>query len=158
MVDTAVAAGKLGTLAAALTEAKLANALKDDGPPFTEIRTAEEAFTAAWEALGITAEELLAREALTDILKFHVIPGAKAMCTDLKAGERKVGSLRGSELTVTFADGKITVKDVTVTAADVDTSNGVIRIIDEVLLPPSDLADVVDTAVAAEKFGILAAA
>ena len=100
-------------------------------PPFTEIRTAEEAFTAAWEALGITAEELLAREALTDILKFHVIPGAKAMCTDLKAGEQKVGSLRGSELTVTFADGKITVKDATVTAADVDTSNGVIHIIDE---------------------------
>ena len=118
----------------------------------------EEAFTAALEALGITAEELLAREALTDILKFYVIPGAKAMCTDLKAGERKVGSMRGSELTVTFADGKITVKDATVTAADVNTSNGVIHIIDEVLLPPSDLADVVDTAVAAGKFGILAAA
>ena len=118
----------------------------------------EEAFTAAWEALGITAEELLAREALTDILKLHVIPGAKAMSTDSKAGERKVGSLRGSELTVTLADGKITVKDVTLTAADVDTSNGVIHIIVEVLLPPSDLADVVDTAVAAGKFGILAAA
>ena len=40
-------------------------------------------------ALGITAEELPAREALTDFLKFHVIPGAKAMCTDLKAGERR---------------------------------------------------------------------
>ena len=109
-------------------------------------------------ALGITAEELLAREALTDFLKFHVISGAMAMCTDLKAGGRKVGSMRGSELTVTFADGKITVKDATVTAADVNTSNGVIHIIDEVLLPPSDLADVVDTAVAAGKFGILAAA
>ena len=110
------------------------------------------------EALGITAEELLAREALTDILKFHVIPGAKAMSMDSKAGEQKVGSLRGSELTVTFADGKITVKDATVTAADVDTSNGVIHIMDEVLLPPSDLADIVDTAVATGKFGILAAA
>ena len=127
-------------------------------PPFTEIRTAEVAFTAAWEALGITAEELLAREALTDIPKFYVTPSAMAMCTDLKAGERKVGSMRGSALTVTFADGKITVKDATVTAADVDTSNGEIHIIDEVLLPPSNLADVVDAAVAAGKCGILAAA
>ncbi len=60
--------------------------------------------------------------------------------------------MRGSELTVTFADGKITVKDATVTAADVNTSNGVIHIVDEVLLPPSDLADTVDTAVAAGKY------
>ena len=102
-------------------------------------------------APGITAEELLTREAPTDFLKFHVISGAMARCTDLKAGERKVGSMRGSELTVTFADGKITVKDATVTAADVNTSNGVIHIVDEVLLPPSDLADTVDTAVAAGK-------
>ena len=59
---------------------------------------------------------------------------------------------------MTFADGKITVKDVTGTAADVDTSNGVIHIMDEALLPPSDLADIGDTAVATGKFGILAAA
>ena len=118
----------------------------------------EEAFTAALEALGITAEELLAREALTDIPKFYVTPSAMAMCTDLKAGERKVGSMRGSALTVTFADGKITVKDATVSAADVDTSNGEIHIIDEVLLPPSNLADVVDAAVAAGKRDIPAAA
>ncbi len=126
--------------------------------PFIVLTLTDEAFAAAWEALGITAEELLAREALTDILKFHVIPGAKAMCTDLKAGERKVGSLRGSELTVTLADSKITVKDGTLTAADVVTSNGVIHNIVKVLPPPSDLAEVVDTAVAAGKFGILAVA
>ena len=65
------------------------------------------------EALGITAEELLARDDLADILKFHVIPGAKVMSTDLKAGEQKVGSLQGFELTVTVADGKVTVNDVT---------------------------------------------
>ena len=105
-------------------------------------------------ALGITAEELLTREAPTDFLKFQVISGAMDMCTDLKAGERKVGSMRGSELTVTFAEGKITVKDDTVTAADVNTSNGVIHIIDEVRLPPSDLADDVDTAVAGVRRGV----
>ena len=59
---------------------------------------------------------------------------------------------------MTFADGKITVKDAMVTAADVDTSNGEIHIIDEVLLPPSNLADVVDAAVAAGKRDIPAAA
>ena len=58
---------------------------------------------------GITAEELLARDDLADILKYHVIPGAKVMSTDLKAGEQKVGSLQGSELTVTVAGGKVTV-------------------------------------------------
>ena len=69
---------------AALTEAKLANALKNDGSHLSpRFAPTEEAFTATWEALGVTAEELLAREALTDILKFQVIPGAKAMCTDL---------------------------------------------------------------------------
>ena len=99
-------------------------------------------------ALGITAEELPARVALTDFLKFHVIPSAKAMRTDLKAGERKGGNMRGSELTVAFAVVKTTVKDTTVTAVDVITSNGVIHITGEVLLPPSDLADVVDIAVA----------
>ena len=158
-MDTAVAAGKFGTLAAALTKAKLADAPKDDGPPLSlRLAPTDEAFTAALVAPGITAEELLTREAPTDFLKFHVISGAMDMCTDLKAGERKVGSMRGSELTVTFADGKITVKDATVTAAYVVTSNGVIHNIVEVLLPPSDLAEVVDTAVAAGKFGILAAA
>ena len=68
-------------------------------PIFIEIRPTEEAFTAASEALGITAEDLLAREALTDIPKSYVTPSAMAMCTDLKAGERKVGSMRGSALT-----------------------------------------------------------
>ena len=89
-MDTAVAAGKRGALTAALTKAELADALKDDGPPLSlRLAPTDEAFTAALVALGITAEELPAREALTDFLKFHVIPGAKAMCTDLKAGERR---------------------------------------------------------------------
>ena len=59
----------------------------------------DEAFTAALEVRGITAEELLACEALIDILQFYVTPRAMAMCTDLKAGEQKVGSMRGSSLT-----------------------------------------------------------
>ena len=68
-------------------------------------------------------------------LKYHGVTGAEVMSTDLKAGAQKVGSLEGSELTVTVAGGKVTVNDATVTAADVDASNGVIHVIDKVLLP-----------------------
>ena len=86
---------------------------------------------------GVAAEEPLARDDLADAVKYHVIPVAKAMNTDLEAGGQKVGHLD--------------------TAADVATGNGVIHHIDKVLLPPSSLADMVDTAVAAGKFGTLAA-
>ena len=100
------------------------------------------------QALGVTAEELLACGVRADTLKFHAIPDAKILCTDSRTGEQKVGSLRGPELTVTFADSKVTVNNTTVTTADVITSNRVIHTTGEVLLPPADLADVVDIAVA----------
>ena len=75
MVDTAVAAGKLGTLAAALTKTKLAEALNGMAP-FTVFASTDEALTTASEAPGVTAEELLAREDLADTAKYHVIPVA----------------------------------------------------------------------------------
>ena len=109
---TAVAAEKLGTLAAALTKTKLVDALKGNGP-FTGFAPTDEALTTALEALGVTAEELLVREDLADTVKYHVIPVAKIVSTDLDAGELKVGGLQGSELTVTVADDKATVNDVT---------------------------------------------
>ena len=70
------------------------------------------------------------------------------MCTDPWTEERKLGSPQGTEPTVTFADSKVTVNNTTVTTADVITSNRVIHTTGEVLLPPADLADVVDIAVA----------
>ena len=156
-MDTAVAAGSFTTLAAALTKAGLVDALKGAGP-FTVFAPTDAAFEEALKALGITAEQLLARDDLADILKYHVVGGAKVMSTDLKAGEQKVGSLEGSELTVTVAGGKVMVNDASVTAADVDASNGVIHVIDKVLLPASGPGDIVDTAVAAGSFTTLAAA
>ena len=80
------------------------------------------------EALGGTAEEPLAREDRAVIPKFRVIPSAKV----LRLGGRRAdgGTPAGLWPTVTFADGKATVNDATVTAADVDTNNGVIPIID----------------------------
>ena len=77
------------------------------------------------QALGVTAEELLARGVRADILKFHAIPGAKILCTDLRTGEQKVGSPQGPEPTVTFADSKVMVNDATVTATNIGTGNGV---------------------------------
>ena len=134
IVDTAVAAGSFTTLAAALTKAGLVDALKGAGP-FTVFAPTDAAFEEALKALGITAEQLLARDDLADILKYHVVGGAKVMSTDLKAGEQKVGSLEGSELTVTVAGGKVMVNDASVRTADVAASNGVIHVIDKVLLP-----------------------
>ena len=65
------------------------------------------------EALGVTAEVLLARDDWADTVKYHVIPVAKVMGTDSEAGEQKEGCRQGSELTVTVADDKVTVNDVT---------------------------------------------
>ena len=84
------------------------------------------------QAPGVTAEELLARGVRADILKFHAIPGAKILCTDLRTGEQKVGSPQGPEPTVTFADSKVMVNDATVTATDIGTGNGVIHTADVV--------------------------
>merc|ERR1719199_954768 len=136
IVEIAVAAGSFTTLVAAGKEAKLVEALSGAGP-FTVFAPTDEAFAAALRALGISAEELLARKDLADILKYHVLAGSKVMSTDLKAGEQKVASLQGSELTVTVAGGKVTVNDAAVVTADVEASNGVIHVIDKVLLPPA---------------------
>ena len=85
---TAVAAGKLGTLAAALTKTKPVDALNGNGP-LTGLAPTDEALTTALEALGVTAEELLVREDWADTVKYHGIPVTKSMSTDLEAGEQK---------------------------------------------------------------------
>ena len=103
--------------------------------PFTVFAPTDAAFAAALKARGVTAEQLLARDDPADILKYHVIAGAKVMSTDLKAGSQEVGSLEGSELTVKVAGGNVTVNDASLTYADVDANNGVIHVIDKVLLP-----------------------
>jgi transforming growth factor-beta-induced protein len=158
IVDTAVANGSFTVLAAALTKAGLVDALKGEGP-FTVFAPTDDAFAAALKALGITKEELLARADLADILKYHVVAGSAVMSKDLKDGEQKVKTLQGSDLSVTVADGKVTLNDgkATVVTADLACSNGVIHVIDAVVLPPQQ-KDIVDTAVANGSFTVLAAA
>ena len=94
-LGTAVAAGKLGTLAAALTKTKPVDAPNGSGP-LTGLAPTDEALTTALEALGVTAEELLVREDWADTVKYHVTPVAKNMSTDLEAGEQKWETCRAT--------------------------------------------------------------
>jgi len=128
IVDTAVGAGNFKTLAAALTAAGLIDTLKGKGP-FTVFAPTDEAFAKIPKA---QLDALLADKAkLTAVLTYHVVPG-KVMAKDVKAG--KVKTVQGSDLTLGTMGG-VTVDGAKVTAADIVADNGVIHVIDSVVLP-----------------------
>ncbi len=132
IVDTAVEAGTFGTLVAAVQAADLVETLKSDGP-FTVFAPTDEAFAALPEG---TVDTLLLPEnkaMLTAILTYHVVPG-KVMSTDLSDG-MTAATVQGGDLTVDLSDG-VKINGATVTAADIETSNGVIHVVDTVILPP----------------------
>lgn len=130
IVDTAVEAGTFNTLVAAVTAAGLVDTLKGDGP-FTVFAPTDDAFAALPEG---TVEGLLADiPTLTKILTYHVVAG-KVMSTDLSDG-MMAATVEGSEVTISTMDG-VKVNDATVTTADIETSNGVIHVIDAVIMPP----------------------
>lgn len=130
IVDTAVQAGDFKTLAAALEKAGLVETLKGKGP-FTVFAPTDAAFEKLLKELGVTAEELLARKDLAEILLYHVVPG-KVMSGDLKDG-MKVKTLAEKEVTITL--DPIQVNKANVVKPDIEASNGVIHVIDAVLLP-----------------------
>ena len=161
IVDVAVAADAFPTLVAALGAADLVDTLKGDGP-FTVFAPTEEAFAELLGALGVTATELLANtELLTSVLLHHVVPG-KVMSADLAgASELMVTTVQGGQVSVTESMGAVTIDEATVVTADIEASNGVIHVIDKVLLPAVEEAvpsDIVDVAVAADAFPTLVAA
>jgi uncharacterized surface protein with fasciclin (FAS1) repeats len=128
IVDTAVAAGSFKTLAAALTAAGLVDTLKGKGP-FTVFAPTDEAFAKIPKA---DLDALLKDKAkLTAVLTYHVVPGA-VMAKDVKAG--KVKTVQGSELTITTTGG-VMVDKAKVTKTDITADNGVIHVIDSVLMP-----------------------
>ena len=128
IVDTAVAAGNFKTLATALTAAGLIDTLKGKGP-FTVFAPTDEAFAKVPKA---DLDALLADKAkLTAVLTYHVVPG-KVMAKDVKAG--KVKTVQGSEITVATAGG-VMVDKARVTATDIVADNGVIHVIDSVIMP-----------------------
>ncbi|MCB1364860.1 MAG: fasciclin domain-containing protein [Rhodobacteraceae bacterium] len=135
IVDTAVAAGDFQTLAAALSAAGLVDTLKGDGP-FTVFAPTDAAFAALPDG---TVETLLMpenKDKLTAILTYHVVP-AKVMSSDIAGKKAQVMTVQGDRLSVDARNG-VKVNGAKVTAADIAASNGVIHVIDKVLIPAGD--------------------
>lgn len=132
IVDTAVEAGQFKTLVAAVQAADLVETLKGDGP-FTVFAPTDEAFAKLPEG---TVDDLLKpknKDQLIAILTYHVVPG-KIMSGDIAGKTADVETVQGSTLAVDAMDG-VKVDTATVISADIETSNGVIHVIDTVVLP-----------------------
>ncbi len=133
IVDTAVAAGSFKTLVAAVTAAELVETLKGKGP-FTVFAPTDEAFAKLPKGLLETLLKSENKATLAKILTYHVIPG-KVMSGDIKGKALKVKTVEGSEASVD-ATKDVMIDSAKVVKADIVTSNGVIHVIDAVILPP----------------------
>ena len=132
IVDTAVAAGSFKTLVAAVKAAGLVDTLKGKGP-FTVFAPTDEAFAKLPKG---TVESLLKPEnksKLADILTYHVV-AAKVPAAKVKSG--KVGMVNKKNARVRVKDGKVTINKANVVKTDIMTSNGIIHVIDAVIMPP----------------------
>jgi uncharacterized surface protein with fasciclin (FAS1) repeats len=132
VVDIIVNSPDHTVLEAAVTAAGLVDALSADGP-LTVFAPIDDAFATLLEALGYTAEELLAYPGLTDILLYHVV-GAQALSTDLTDGQ-EVTTLLGQDVLVTINENGVFINQSQVTVADITADNGVVHVIDAVLVP-----------------------
>jgi uncharacterized surface protein with fasciclin (FAS1) repeats len=133
VVALAQATPDLSTLVEAVTAADLGETLQGEGP-FTVFAPTNEAFTAVGQD---TLDQLLApagKEQLTGVLTYHVVPG-ELMAADLEDGQQ-LETVQGEQLPVSIDGDAVTVGGATVTQPDVDASNGVVHVIDGVLLPP----------------------
>lgn len=135
IVDVAASTDGFATLVAAVQAAGLVETLSGEGP-FTVFAPTDDAFAAALESLGLTADELLAdTETLTSILTYHVVAGEVPSSDVVTLDGQSVATVNGAEITITVDGDTVQVDDATVTAVDVEASNGVIHVIDTVLLP-----------------------
>ena len=135
IVDLAASTKFLSTLVEAVKAGDLVETLKGDGP-FTVFAPTNEAFAALPEG---TLEALLMpknRDELVEILKYHVVPG-KVLSSDLSDG-MKAKTVEGSDITVHINDSGVKVNDANVAAADIMASNGVVHVIDRVIIPPME--------------------
>jgi len=132
IVDTAVAAGSFQTLAKALTEAGLIDTLKSAGP-FTVFAPTDEAFAKVPKA---QLDALLKdKAALIKVLTYHVVKGKVPASEVVKLNGKAVGTVEGSTVKVKVDGGKVMVNNANVVKTDIMTSNGVIHVIDTVILP-----------------------
>ncbi|MGI9243135.1 MAG: CIA30 family protein, partial [Verrucomicrobiales bacterium] len=155
VIQTALADGRFGTLAAALKAGNLVGALQGDGP-FTVFAPTDEAFAKLPKG---TVERLLKsdnRDQLQEILKYHVAASSTRLSAAL--GGTPVTTLQGDTVSVAFADGRVRVNEAAVIDADILCDNGVIHVIDSVLLPPEPANDIPSVAKRAGSFSTLLAA
>jgi len=160
-VDTAVAAGSFKTLVAAVQAAGLVETLKGTGP-FTVFAPSDEAFAKLPEGLVTELVKPENKAVLTQILTYHVVAG-DLQSSDLIPGNRAPKTVQGGRLSIYKSANGVMVNKSMVTAANILTTNGVIHVIDSVLLPkgiklpkiPPKPVDIVDTAVAAGSFKTL---
>ena len=135
IVDTAVAADGFQTLVAAVKAAGLVDTLKGEGP-FTVFAPTDEAFG---KLPAGTLDDLLKpenKEKLTAILTYHVVPG-KVLAADV-VNLKSAKTVQGAEVAIVVENGKVKVDEANVTATDIDCTNGVIHVIDAVILPKSE--------------------
>jgi uncharacterized surface protein with fasciclin (FAS1) repeats len=130
VVDIAVANSDFSILVEAVTKAGLAGALSAEGP-FTVFAPTNEAFKALFKQLGVSGVKDLTAEQLTPILTYHVVSG-KVMSTDLT--NTSVATLNGQKIKIDLSNG-VKINDSKVTKADISGTNGVVHVIDRVLLP-----------------------
>lgn len=155
VVDTAVKAGSFKTLVAAVKAAGLVDTLKGDGP-FTVFAPTDEAFAKLPEGTVATLLKPENKDKLAAILTYHVVAG-KVMSGDVVKLE-KAETVQGSDVKIEAADGKVKINNAQVVKADIECGNGVIHVIDTVLLPKKGPMDIVETAVEAGSFKTLATA
>jgi uncharacterized surface protein with fasciclin (FAS1) repeats len=151
IVDTAVGAGKFQTLVAAVKAAELVDVLKSKGP-FTVFAPSDEAFAKLPKG---TVEMLLKPEnksKLVQLLTYHVVPGRVDATQVVKINS--AASVAGPSISIVVKDNKVMVDNANVVATDISCTNGLIHVIDAVIMP----RDIVDTAVAAGSFNTLVAA
>ena len=136
LVETAIAADDFSALVAAVTAAELVETLSGDGP-FTVFAPTDEAFAALpAETLDFLLSED-GKDDLTSILLYHVVPG-KVMAADLADQKLSVATASGVEVEIDATMGGVMVGGANVIATDVEASNGVIHVIDAVILPPAN--------------------
>lgn len=157
IVDIATSDDDFSILVEALSKANLVDALEGDGP-FTVFAPTNDAFEMLFETLGVSGVADLSAETLTPILLYHVV-GAKAMSTDLTTGYYETISTNTPDekgmMLYAMVDGGVTLNNsVAVISADIEASNGVVHVVDNVILPPS----VVDIAIQNESFSTLVSA
>lgn len=159
IVSIASSDTSFSTLVAALKKAELVSALQGAGP-FTVFAPTDQAFAKLLSELGISAEELLAHPQLSQVLLYHVVSG-KVMSTDLKNG-MTAATLQGENIAVDLTSG-VKINQSAVTKADISATNGVIHVIDTVLVPKSFVLEtkaapdksIVDIALGSDDFSML---